>query len=154
MNPHSCPHEEKTAEAARTGCSEDSFRAHVMECSHCREIAGVAEWMNRIAAADTLQFRLPDPEQLFGNAQIAAIQAAQEKALLPLAIAESVVRITILWISAAAALWVWFGLRSLAALQPPYQYVPQYALSAATALAPCVIALAFAKLAQPMLTGE
>ncbi len=154
MNQRSCPHEQKTADAARTGRWEDSVRAHVLECPDCREIAGIAEWMNRIAAADTLQSRLPDPEQLFGNAQIAAIQAAQEKALLPLAIAESVVRITILLTLAAAALWTWFGLRSLAALQTPYPYMPQYALSAAAALAPCVIALAFARLAQPMLTGK
>lgn len=93
-------------------------------------------------------------ERELNDAQIAAIQAAQEKALLPLAIAESVVRITLLLTLAAAALWTWFGLRSLAALQPPYPYVPQYALSAAAALALCVIALAFARLAQPMLPGE
>ncbi len=155
MNRPSCPYEEKTADAARTGCWEDSLASHVRRCADCRAVAGTIKWMKDIAAADIQPPHLPDPEKLFRNAQIAANREARERALLPLAIAEFAVRITLIFISAGAALWSWFGLQSLAAgLHAPYPYIPQYMLSAATALIPCGIGLLSAGLVQSMPAGE
>lgn len=154
MKPRRCPQEEKVIKAARTGGWENSVRTHILQCAYCREVAEISEWMNLTAAADTRESLLPDPELLFMNAQVAAIQEAQEKALRPLAIAELIVRISIILILAGATLYIWFRLRPLTVLMPPYPYIPQYVQTSAAALVLCIIALAVARLAQPMLTGE
>ena len=65
MNRISCPHEETVSNAARTGCWDDSTRAHVRQCAHCREIAGIAEWMGNIARVDIRDAVLPGPERVY-----------------------------------------------------------------------------------------
>lgn len=155
MNQFSCPYEEKAANAARTDRWEDAIRIHVQQCAHSREVAGIAEWMKHVAATDAPQSRLPEARQLFLNPQMAAIQAAQEKALRPLAFAELIVRITVIFIAAGASLSAWLGIRSLViVLQPSHLHMPQPLLIAAAALIPCLIALLSARMAQPVLTGE
>ena len=59
--------------------------------------------MGNIAGMDAQEAVLPDPEQVFLNAQIAALQRAREKALRPLVIAEFVVRIMIILALAAGS---------------------------------------------------
>ena len=155
MNRITCPHEENISNAARTGRWDDSTRAHVKQCAHCREIAGITEWMGNIAGMDAQAAVLPDPEQVFLNAQIAAMQRAREKALRPLVIAEFVVRIMIILALAAGVLWAWFGFRSLAASSlPAYLHIPQPLLISAAALVTSLITLVFTKLVQPMLIEE
>ena len=155
MNRITCPQEDNISQAARTGRWDDSTRAHVKQCAHCREIAGITEWMGNIAGMDDQAAVLPDPEHVFLNAQIAAMQMAREKALRPLVIAEFVVRIMIILALAAGVLWAWFGLRALAASSlPAYLHIPQPLLISAAALATSMITLVFTKLAQPMLIGE
>jgi hypothetical protein len=155
MNGITCPHEENISNAARTGCWDDSTRAHVKQCAHCREIAGITEWMGSIAGMDAQEAVLPDPEQLFLNAQIVALQRAREKALRPLAIAEFVVRIMVILALGAGILWAWFGFRSLAASSlAAYLHLPQPLLIAAAALVTSLITLVFTKLVQPMLIEE
>lgn len=155
MNRIACPHEENIFNAARTGRWDDSTRAHVKQCAHCREIAGIAEWLGNIARMDTQDAVLPDPEQVFLKAQIAVTQAEREKALRPLVIVEFVVKIIVMLALSAGILWAWFGFRSLAASSLTSSlHVPQSILISAAALATCLIALLFTKLAQPMLTGE
>jgi hypothetical protein len=111
--------------------------------------------MGSIARIDDQDVVLPDPEQVFLNAQIAARQAAREKALRPLVIAESAVRVIIILALAAGILCAWFGFRSLAASSlSGYLHIPQPALISATALATCLITLLFTKLAQPILLEE
>ncbi len=155
MNGITCPHEENISNAARTGRWDDSTRAHVKQCPHCREIAGITEWMGNIAGMDAQEAVLPDPEQVFLNAQIAALQRAREKALRPLAIAEFVVRIMVILALGAGVLWAWFGFRSLAAKTlPAYLHIPQPMLITVTALVTSLITLVFTKLVQPMLIEE
>ena len=155
MNRITCPYEEDTSNAARTGRWDDSTRDHVEQCAYCREIAGIAEWMGNIAGMDAPADALPDPKQVFLNAQIAALQAAREKALRPLVIAEFVVRIMIILALAVGVLWSWFGFRSLAANSlPAYLHIPQPLLISAAALVTSLITLVFTKLVQPMLIEE
>jgi hypothetical protein len=155
MNRITCPHEENISNAARTGRWDDSTRAHVQQCAHCREIAGITEWMGNIAGRDAQEAVLPDPEQVFFNAQIAALQRARDKALRPLAIAEFVVRIMVILALAAGVLWAWFGVRSLAASSyPAYLHLPQPLLISAAALVTSLLTLVFTKLVQPMLIEE
>jgi hypothetical protein len=111
--------------------------------------------MGRIARRDALGAVLPNPEQVLFNARVAAIQSASERALSPLAIAELVIRITVILALAAGILWAWFGFRSLAASVPSsYLRVPQPVLKSAAALVTCLITLVFTKLVQPMLIEE
>ena len=155
MNGIPCSHEETISYAARTGCWDDSTRAHVKQCAHCREIAGIAEWMGSIARSDAQEALLPDPEHVFLNGQIAAQQRAREKALRPLDIAEFVVRIMVILALAAGVLWAWFGLRSLAASSlPAYLHVSQPLSISAAALVTSLLTLVFTKLVQPMLIEE
>lgn len=154
MNRISCPHEETVSNAARTGCWDNSTRAHVRQCAHCREIAGIAEWMGSIARVDIRGAGLPGPERVYLNAKIAAMQAAQEKALRPLAIAESVVRTIVILALAGGIFGLWFGFRSLAASLPSSLYVPQPILISAAALVTCMITLLFTRLVQPILIEE
>jgi hypothetical protein len=155
MNRITCQHEKNISDAARTGCWDDSTRAHVKQCAHCREIAEIAEWMGNIAGTDAQEAVLPDPEQVFLNAQIAAMQRAREKALRPLMIVEFVVRIMIVLALAAGVLWAWFGFRSMAASLPPaYLHIPQPLMISAVALGTSLITLVFTKLVQPMLIEE
>jgi hypothetical protein len=155
MNRITCPHEENISYAARTGCWDDSTRAHVKQCAHCREIAGITEWMGNIARMDVQEAVLPDPEQVFLIAQIAALQRAGEKALRPLAIAEFVVRIMVILALAAGVLWAWFEFRSLAASSLPASlHLPQPLLISAAALVTSLLTLVFTKLVQPMLIEE
>jgi hypothetical protein len=150
-----CPHEDNIANAARTGRWDDSTRDHVKQCAHCREIAGIAEWMGNIAGMDAQAAVLPDPKQVFLNAQIAALQVAREKALRPLVIVEFVVRIMIILALAAGILWAWFGFRSLAASSlSAYLHIPQPLLISAAALLTSLITIVFTKLVQPMLIEE
>jgi hypothetical protein len=152
---NTCPQEENISNAARTGRWDDSTRAHIKQCAHCREIAGITEWMGNIAEMDAKEAVLPDPEHVFLKAHIASLQRAQEKALRPLAIAEFVVRIMIILALAAGVLWAWFGFRSLAASSiPSYLHIPQPLLIAVTALVTSLITLVFTKLVQPMLIEE
>jgi hypothetical protein len=155
MNQISCPCEANVSNAARTGRWDDSTKAHIEQCAHCREIAGIAEWMGHIASMDALEAFLPDPEQVYFNARVAAIQSAGESALRPLAIAELVVRIAVILALAAGILWAWFGFRSLAASWlSSYVHLPQAVWISVAALATCLIALLFTRLAQPILIEE
>ena len=155
MNRITCPYEDNISNAARTGRWDDSTRAHVKQCAHCREIAGITEWMGNIAGMDAQEAVLPDPRQVFLNAQIAAMQMAREKALSPLVIVEFVVRIMIILALAAGVLWAWFGFRSLAESSlPAYLHIPQPLLISTAALVTSLITLVFTKLVQPMLIEE
>jgi hypothetical protein len=155
MNRITCRHEKDISNAARTGRWDDSKRAHVKQCAHCREIVGITEWMGNIAGRDAQEAVLPDPEHIFLNAQIAARQRAQEKALRPLDIAEFVVSSIVVLALAAGVLWAWFGFRSLAASSlSAYLHVPQPLLISAAALVTSLITLVFTILVQPMLLEE
>ena len=155
MNRITCPHEDSISHVARTGRWDDSTRGHVKQCAHCREIAGITEWMGNIAGMDAQAAVLPDPKRVFLDAQITAMQRAREKALRPLVIAEFVIRIMIILALATGVFWAWFEFRSLAAnTLPAYLHLPQPLLISATALVTSVITLAFTKLVQPMLIDE
>jgi len=151
----SCPQEIGISNAARTGCWDDSAKAHVQQCAHCREIAGIVEWMGHIARMDSEEAILPEPQQVLLNARLAAIRAAHEKALRPLAIAENIVRIAVIFALAGGVFGLWFGLRSLAAGLPAANlHVPQTVLNSAAALVTCLITLVCTKLVQPILIEE
>jgi hypothetical protein len=155
MNQITCPHEENISKAARTGRWDDSTRAHAKQCAHCREIAGITEWMGNIAEMEVKEAVVPDPEHVFLNAHITALKRAREKALRPLVIAEFVVRILIILALGVGVVWAWFGFRSLAANSlPSYLHIPQPLLIAVTALVTALITLVFTKLVQPMLIEE
>jgi|WetSurMetagenome_2_1015567.scaffolds.fasta_scaffold197592_1 hypothetical protein len=155
MNRITCPREDNIANAARTGRWDDSTRAHVKQCAHCREIAGITEWMGHIAGMDVQAVMLPDPGRVFLNAQMSALQRAREKALRPLAIAEFVVRIMVILALGAGVLWAWVGFRSLgASVLSASLGIPQAVLISAAALAACLVALLFIRLVQPILIEE
>ncbi len=155
MNRTSCTQEEIIAKAARTGCWDDSAKAHINNCAYCREIAGIAEWMGNISRTDMKDAAMPAPEHVFLNAQIAATEEAGRKALRPLLIAEFVVRIAVILAMAAAIHCAWFGFRSFAANSlPSYLNVPRSIIIPAAALATGLIALLFTKLVQPVLIEE
>ena len=155
MNQTSCTHEKTVLNAAKTGCWDDAAKAHIQQCAQCREIAEIAQWMGRVARMDAVEAVLPDSNQVWLNARVAAIQTARERAFRSLAIAEVVIRIAVVLALAAGILWVWFGLRSLATSSlPSYLHLPQPVWNSAAALATCLFALLFTKLAQPILIEE
>jgi hypothetical protein len=156
MNPILCPHEASVACSARTGCWDDSTKAHIEECVHCREIAEVTEWLGNIAKTEAKECALPNAEQVWMNARTLAVQAAQERALRPLVIAELVVRAASNLALTAGVIWIWFGFQSLANrwLPPVHLHVLQPIFFSAAALAVCLIALVCIKLFQPILAED
>ena len=150
MKPISCPNESRISNAARTGCWDDLLKAHVKECLHCRETASIVESLRKIAAKNDQSGFLPDPEQVFLNAKIAAMQARRETALHPLMIAELAVKVAVALALAIGIVWVWFGAQSLALNSLPL-LVPKPVLICAASLGTGLVALLFTKLAQPML---
>ena len=126
MNRISCPQEVNVSNAARTGRWDESCKAHVQQCAHCREIAGIIEWMGNVARTDAAGAALPDPKQVLLSARLAAIQAAREKALRPLAIIELIVKFVVIFALAVGVFGVWLGLRLFAGNLPSsYPHVPQ-----------------------------
>jgi hypothetical protein len=140
MNRIFCPHEAQVSLAARTGCWDDSTRAHTTECPHCLEIARIAEWLGAIAGAE--EKYLPRAEQVWLKARMRATGAARERALRPLAIAELVVRAALTLALAGGTAWSWHVLQSLSAgLLPRHWHALQPVLLSLTALATCSLIL-------------
>ncbi len=155
MNGNFCTQEENVVHSARTGCWDDSTKAHLANCAYCREIAGIAEWMRNVAQTDVRDVVLPEPGRIFCKAQLAAAEKAKKKALRPLLIAEFVLRIAVILALAAAIFGAWFGFRFLAAnALVSFPHVPQPIHISAAALATGLIALLFTKIAQPVLIDE
>jgi hypothetical protein len=156
MKPIACPHEASVARSARTGCWDDSAKAHLKACVHCREAAEITGWLCSIARTEAEKWELPDAEQIWMNARILAMQDARERAFRPLAVAELVVTAAWTFALTGGLLWIWFGLRSLArsALGPAHapMALPVSVSAAATAL--CLIALIFIKLFHPILSED
>lgn len=151
----SCTCEADVSKAARTGCWDDSTKAHVEQCAHCREIAGIAGFMGHIARADALESVLPAPEQVFFKARAAATQSAGERALRPLAIAEFAIRVMVALALAAVVLWAWFGIRSLGASPlASYLRLPQPVWISLAGLATGLMGLCITKVVQPILIEE
>jgi predicted anti-sigma-YlaC factor YlaD len=155
MNPISCPHEESITHSARTGRWEDSAKAHVAECAHCREIVRITESLERISGADAEERELPEPEQIWFRGRILAAQAAREKAIRRLLVIELGIRAALILFLAAGITWTWFRVQSLAAhWAATHLPLPQPILYSAAAMATCLVALLFVKLFQPILTEE
>lgn len=155
MNRILCSHEANIINAARTGCWDDSAKPHLKQCSHCREIAGITEWMGNIVRMDAQEAILPDSQLLFLNAQIASMQAAREMVLRPLVMAELVVRIMVIMALAVATLGIWHGFRLLTVNSSfSYLNVPPSVLTSAATLGTCIIAILFIKLVQPTLIED
>ena len=155
MNRISCPHESIVTNSAQTGCWENSTKEHVKECSYCREIVRVTEWLGTIAGFEEKESCLPDAEKVWFRARILTMQKARERALRPLAIAEIAVKALCILGLAAGSTWIWFGFQTLAANSlPTHSHVLQPIVVTATALATCLVTLLFVKLVQPMLIEE
>jgi hypothetical protein len=155
MNPTFCPHEEHVSRSARTGCWDDSTKAHLMECAHCRDIAQVSEWLGNMARTGEKECVLPDPGQVWMNARALAMQAARKRALRPLAIAEAVVRVALTLALAAGVAWVWSGFQSLTAdLLPWHSQVLRPLFLSLTSLATCCVILLFIQWVGPVLVEE
>lgn len=155
MKSISCPHEGRVSNSANTGHWDDFLKAHIKECVHCSKTAAIAKHMGSIAGTIEEDYVLPEAEHVWLNARLAAIQEESERALHPLMIAEFAIKATIALVLAAGIVWIWFGLRSLAANSlSPFIHIPQSVLVSSIALATGLIALLFTKLAQPILIEE
>ena len=155
MKPISCPHEASVSRSARTGCWDDATKAHVKECAHCRETALITEWLGSIARMEQQEHPVPEAGQVWGYARLLALQAAREKALWPLAVAELVDKVAVILGLAAGIAWTWSGFQSLAAswLPGPVQALQPLILSL-TALITSAALLLFLRLIGPVLTEE
>jgi hypothetical protein len=156
MNPISCPHETDVSKSVRTGRWDCDVKEHVKECSYCRNVAQVAEWLGNIGGTGEERCALPDPGQIWLNARIMAMQSVREKALRPLAIAEFVLRVTAALALVVGVIWIWFLFQKLVEgwTLPNHLHVPPPILVSAAALATCLVALLFIKLFQPILAEE
>ncbi len=154
MNPILCPHEAHVSHSAPTGW-DDLTRAHIAECAHCREVAQIAEYMRNIAGIREGGNALPEAEQVWLTARILAIQAARERALRPLVIAEIAVRAALILALVAGITWLWSSFQSIAAgWLTMHSKAPQPILLSIAALMTCLSAFVFIKLIQPILAVE
>ncbi|MBN2338749.1 MAG: hypothetical protein JXP48_09435, partial [Acidobacteria bacterium] len=112
-------------------------------------VAFVAGWMIRTAGTlDGAPSRLPDPHQVYHAARDAAAVKKYAGALRPLAIAELVLRGTLVLALALGMLWAWIALRPLGAAVR--LSMPQPLGVAFSALLPCLLALLSARLTRPL----
>lgn len=155
MNSVSCPQEASITHAARIGCWDESAKAHIAGCAHCREIAQVAEWLQEIAGVEKQMDSLPDAEQVWLKAHILAKEAAREKALRPVAIAELAIRIAITLALAGGIVWIWPRIQSISITSLPWhRQMPQPIPLSLAALAICLIILVLLKLLEPVLVED
>lgn len=104
MSEAGCPQESAVARAACSGGWNPSLEMHIRECAACREVRDAARWMQALAATPpSAQSELPDARILWLRAQIAARDAAAERAQK---IAQWVEIASMIAVCIAAGVWV------------------------------------------------
>lgn len=86
MKDERCAFEEKIAAANRSGRWSDELLAHVVGCRACEEVALVASYLSKSAAASqpAPAVNLPDAALIWSRAQLAARREAIERAMRPI----------------------------------------------------------------------
>lgn len=146
-----CVEEKNILHAVRTGCWDDSSKAHLSECADCRETADTAGLLCTMAA-EARGVSLPDAEKVWWNAQIADRERISEKALRPLALVNLSAAIILVLLATAALLR---GLQLLSTgwvSRNPQDFLP--AASGVTALLICSVILVSIKIFVPLFTED
>jgi len=112
MQNETCPHEAAVLKAERSGQWEASLSAHFDSCPPCREAVRIAGWMQTLAASPSQHRPLPDPDLMWIKSRLFARQAAEDRALQPLILGDTLARAIV---GAFAAAWLalsWPGMQS------------------------------------------
>jgi predicted anti-sigma-YlaC factor YlaD len=150
-----CPYEERVSRSARTGIWDDSTRAHVSECAHCREIVQIARFLEKSARFEESRPSLPDAEQIWLNSRYDAMQAARERALRPLMIAQRMIRLAVLLILTGGIVWISFSFPTMISQWlPRFRPISQPMLISTTGIATLLVALLLTRLIQPLLFDD
>ena len=92
---------------ARVNRDDPAVAAHTAECAACREMLGVAAWMQQLAALPIDSSTLPEPTYLWWKAQILRQWDAERKATAPIDVGEGV-QVGVGVVSGALLLvWLW-----------------------------------------------
>src|SRR5579863_2898514 len=108
MKSYFCPQQERIAAAIQAGqwpegCDPE-LRAHAETCKTCQDLALVARTL-RQSRMVTLRPQLPAPGTLWWRAQIRRRNAALERMARPIAIAEKVAVLVVLFATVALVAW-------------------------------------------------
>ena len=141
MKPAQCRYEDQIARAAQSGDWPAALRAHAQECPICSEVALVSAFLQSEAESAPAEAVLPDASQIWRKAELAARQAAAERALRPIALMEKVTVACAVLAFGAVLLWnwqrilAWLGRAAVpAATKMPPAAQTNFSLFAATAL--------------------
>ena len=107
MNIVDCPQEEDVSKASRTGQWTVPIKAHLAECSHCREIVLASRWMQALAQFPESDAALPEPGVVWWRAQLIEKQAAAERSQKPLEWVENFTAAVIAIAVAGGFAWGW-----------------------------------------------
>ncbi len=152
MNSLPCPYEKRVSQSARTGGWDDSTKAHVVGCAYCREIAQIAGLLANSARISGKEYPLPDPEQIWLNSRYYAMQAARERAIRPLLIAQRLIQLVVLLILTGGIAWISYGFPILISdWLPSLKPIPQPMLVFSTSLVTLLAAFLSAKLVRPII---
>jgi hypothetical protein len=158
----SCPYEEATSVAARSGKWDSRLEKHAHECVVCQEVVLASSWMQTLGQ-ETAQDRATDHDSrdaslLWWRAQLTEKQARAEQAQSVLDWTEVFVACAVAAALAGWALWNWAlmqaGVDWLVTNLSPQTWMAAYMLGNLSWSALIVLSLAVLLVAYPILAGE
>jgi hypothetical protein len=100
-----CDREPDVVAACAGGRVTPEIQAHLGQCEHCRDAAGVTRWMQHLAHVPAGLSRLPDAGTLWWKAQIARRWEAERRTAAPVDAMERVELVVALIVVALATAW-------------------------------------------------
>jgi hypothetical protein len=92
MNQESYQHENSLMHAMRTGQWTKELRAHVSECSRCKETEMASRFMNSVAQSFNRDNAFPDPGRIWLKSRVVNQDQLEERAMSPIILAQAAVK--------------------------------------------------------------
>ncbi|HEY0004627.1 MAG TPA: hypothetical protein VGB17_07420 [Pyrinomonadaceae bacterium] len=100
-----CAKEKMVARAAVKGDWNDELLAHMASCTACQEVLQASRWMRALAEVPAAEHPLPNAAYVWWKAQLLEQQAAEERAMRPLLLAQVTAYIAVALCAAVWAIW-------------------------------------------------